>query len=83
MADDKKGGDGGEKKSTETGGVYFFTFLMIIFIIWILTGGPQKSQTSRDNQFINSFGTSGGGETYHDELFGQPGSVTNTVPFLK
>lgn len=83
MADDKKGGDGGEKKSTETGGVYLFTFLMIIFIIWILTGGPQKSQESRDNQFIGSYGTQNGGETYHDELFGQPGSVTNTVPFLK
>ncbi len=81
MADDKKDSSG--SKPTGTGGVYLFTFLMIIFILWIITGGPQKNPESRDNQFIDSYGTQGGGQTYHDDPFGQPGSVTNKVPFLK
>lgn len=84
MADEKKDAGGkdakpkADKPSTESGGMYLFTFLVIIFIIWIITGGPNKNPESRNNQWI-----SGSGQTYHEDFFGQPGSVTNTLPFLK
>lgn len=74
MADDKKD----SKPSTDTGGMYFFTFIVLIFVIWVISGGPARDRANKDNQFNNI-----AGETYHENFFGQPGSVTNTIPFLK
>lgn len=62
----------------------FLVFLLILFILWVISGGPSRDQESRSNQFIEPIGVNGhNGETYHDSVFGQPGSVTNTLPFLK
>ena len=58
--------------------------MLILFILWVLSGGPERNPDSRFNQFIEPIGINGHvGETYHDDPFGQPGSVTNTLPFLK
>ncbi len=74
------------KKSTgEVGNItYFIAFLIILFILWVITGGPEKNTASRTNQFMNPIGVNGHrGETYRDDVLGKPGSVTNVLPFLK
>lgn len=57
---------------------YFLGFLLILFILWVITGGPGKNPSSRNNAFINQDFT-----TYNEPIRGQPGSVTRTIPFLK
>lgn len=75
--DKKPSGKGGGASS-------FLAIMLILFILWVLSGGPERNPDSRFNQFIEPIGINGHvGETYHDDPFGQPGSVTNTLPFLK
>jgi hypothetical protein len=75
MADASKGKDGG---SSGNGLTHFLAILIILFIVWIITGGPERNTSSRTNQFIEPDGS-----TYHDDVFGKPGSVTNKLPFFK
>lgn len=87
MAEEKKDDKGKDKKKGPSGPsdvVVFLIFMIVLYFMWVWTGGPERSPESRSNQFINSIGIGqGNGETYHEDLFGQPGSVTNTIPFLK
>ncbi len=77
MADDKK--DKSKSGGSAGGPISWWVGMFILlFILWIITGGPKRNQESRYNQFIEP-----NGSTYHDSTFGQPGSVTNTIPFLK
>ena len=76
MADNKSSGPGD--------GTYIIVFLIILFVLWVISGGPQRSPESRYNQFMEPIGVGGGtGQTYHDDPLGKPGSVTRTIPFLK
>jgi|JI10StandDraft_1071094.scaffolds.fasta_scaffold2185896_1 hypothetical protein len=81
MADDKKssGGSGGSPIGQ------FIAFFIILFIIWVITGGPQRNPQSRQNQFIEPLGgvLGGNGKTYREDFWGKPHSVTNTLPFFK
>ena len=83
MADAKPG----DKKlgSSDNDHLIMIAFLILLFILWIISGGPGRDPSSQTNQFINPLGGINGynGGTYHDSLFGQPGSVTNTLLFLK
>ena len=49
----------------------FFWFLIImigIFLLWVLSGGPEQSAPTRNNKFIEPLAPLGGGNTY-DENF--------------
>ena len=75
--DEKK--DKPKSKGSSSGPfTWFLGMIIILFVLWIITGGPKRNEESRYNQFIQPDGS-----TYHDSAFGQPGSVTNTLPFLK
>lgn len=78
--DKKDAGKDKPKSKGSSGGPFTFWLGMfvLLFILWLVTGGPKRNEESRYNQFIQPDGT-----TYHDDAFGQPGSVTNVVPFLK
>lgn len=77
-----------EKKPSPAGGPselsYVVAFFIILFVLWVLSGGPERNPESRRNQFMNPIGINDGdGSTYRDNPLGRPGSITNTVPFLK
>jgi hypothetical protein len=73
-----------DKPSNPSGLGAFLALMLILFILWVISGGPSRDQESRSNQFIEPIGVNGhNGETYHDSVFGQPGSVTNKIPFFK
>lgn len=76
MAEEKK------DKKKDSGGpsdlLVFFIFMIILYFLWVWTGGPERNPESRSNQFMRDNFT-----TYNEPLLGQPGSVTNTIPFLK
>ncbi len=81
MAEEKK--DAKKEKPKSSGSTvgpvtWFLGMFILLFILWVITGGPQRNQNSRYNQFIEP-----NGQTYRDSAFGQPGSVTNVLPFLK
>lgn len=79
-----KGGDKKSSGSSGSGASSFLAIMLILFILWVISGGPERNPESRTNQFMEPIGVNGhNGETYHDDPFGQPGSVTNTLPFLK
>ena len=83
MADDKT-----KKPSTGSGGSpigQLIAFFIILFILWIITGGPNRNPESRYNQFMEPVGgvMGGNGKSYHEDFWGKPNSVTNTLPFLK
>ncbi|HQV64765.1 MAG TPA: hypothetical protein PKZ56_00850 [Candidatus Paceibacterota bacterium] len=87
MADAPKD-KGGDKKSSggsaSSGLSSFLAIMLILFILWVISGGPERNPESRTNQFIEPIGINGhNGETYRDDPFGQPGSVTNILPFFK
>lgn len=76
MAEEKK-----DKKKSSGGPsdlLVFFIFMVILYFLWVWTGGPERSFQSRNDQFIRDDFT-----TYNEPLLGQPGSVTNTLPFLR
>jgi hypothetical protein len=76
MADDKKekssGGDGGSDT------MFFIGFFVVLYILWLISGGPDRDILSKNDKFITP-----DGQTYNEPISGQPGSVTNTLPFLK
>lgn len=81
MADEKK--DSKPKSDSKGDGwkqdLYsFVAFLIILFVFWVITGGPSRSPESRQNQFITT-----GFQTYHKDVFGKPGSVTDGLPSLR
>lgn len=47
MADDKKGGGGG---GTSIGGIFFYG-MAVLFIMWIMTGGPARTE-NKYNPFL-------------------------------
>lgn len=78
MADAKKDDKPKSKGSSGNPFVFWLGMFILLFLLWLITGGPNRNQDSRYNQFIEP-----NGSTYHDSFFGQPGSITNTLPFLK
>jgi hypothetical protein len=60
-------------------------FFIILFVLWVITGGPERNPQSRYNQFMEPIGgvAGGNGKTYHEDFWGKPNSITNTLPFLK
>ena len=49
--------------------IWFIVVLVILFILWLLTGGPEQSYSERDNQFLRPLEPIDSGETYHRDVF--------------
>jgi hypothetical protein len=50
MADDKKP----KEKSGPSLASWFIAVFILLFIFWIITGGPERHPESRRNYFINT-----------------------------
>lgn len=60
---------------------WFFAVLIIIFILWVLTGGPERSESERNNKFQEPLQPLGSGETYDEPIF-NPEGPTVQYPYL-
>lgn len=59
-----------EKHKEENPGIlWFVVILIVLFIMWILTGGPERSKDERNNQFLRPLEPLGSGETYHRDIW--------------
>lgn len=59
-----------EKHKEESPGiVWFLVILGVLFILWLLSGGPERSANERNNQFLRPLEPLGSGETYHRNIW--------------
>lgn len=70
------------KKSPLAGVILFF---LILYLMWLFTGGPERNPQSRNHAFIKPLPgvLDGTGETYQESFWGEKGSITNRFPFLR
>ncbi len=67
-----------EKENPE----FFWVILILvaIFVLWVTTGGPERSETNRNNKFQEPLAPLGEGQTYNEPVF-DPEGPTTQYPF--
>ena len=56
----------------------FFWFIIImigLFTLWVITGGPERSQTEQNNKFLEPPAPLGSGKTYDEPVFKENGPL--------
>lgn len=63
---------------------FFWVFVILagMFALWVMTGGPERSEQERNNKFIEPLQPLGGGQTYDEPVFDPEGPVIQ-YPYIR
>lgn len=65
-----------EKHEKENPDFFWAIIILIgIFVIWVMTGGPERSEPERNNKFQEPLSPLGSGQTYDEPIFDPEGPI--------